>query len=749
MAEQEKNKATGVLDDATNTSNPTDVNSTYQTTTVNDTGDTVIKDAYANKDKSGYASAPNTTTEATNSKTGSGLKAPEVIVGTDENGNPIKEKINYSWETKAEERAKLDYESSVLETKSNMLQNRQDLESKGQQFQDQFAMQQYKQNQSIDKVGWTGGYVLDSERQVNYLKQTIQAQMYGQMELQKYGYDTSLAAARLAYDTNRYDLALEYYNTALSRAVSEAEITGYYIAPETNEMLDQYSIASQTLNDPNAREEDRLRADKILASVYEWFEGHGISKNGVETYKHLVEERTHKLSIDQIYKWINDDKNQISTDTFAKLDENGNKIYKEDGSGVETINFSKMTAEDIIDYIYSGPKDSEGNKTINTTAQQQYLSRLDSIAYEMENSFKTWCSSQDYLTKEDGSLDNSKDYISAFNDYIKSSEFTDKIAKEINRILPAGSSEDTINKVKDLIENWSVEIELPNGQIKQLKTFTENNYTNKEVNLVEEGTKPITIIDKDGTTKEADVNYLKQANNITDLMQGLSNEQTKPLLDMILNIDFSSEKAFAESFANWQQYAKLSDGSNIPFVSSFLNMINTATDATSISYLTELISDQANADKYKNQANLLTGIKQGFNDILGKENIQLITDAANRYNKLSEKDKSNMMTTKTKEDGTTEKVPNAELTALQNSAKIIAQLNSIDKAINYAESHDSGIFTEPWDYIADSWKTTAENWNDGYQFGDVTRTTFNAIENIGTTIGSAIIGGVKWLFSWL
>ena len=110
MNEQEKNTATGVLDDATNTSTPTNVNSTYQTTTVNDTGDTVIKDAYANKDKSGYASAPNTTTDAVDSKTGSGLKAAE---GTD-----------YSWNTKADERAGLDYKSSVLESKSNMLENR-------------------------------------------------------------------------------------------------------------------------------------------------------------------------------------------------------------------------------------------------------------------------------------------------------------------------------------------------------------------------------------------------------------------------------------------------------------------------------------------------------------------------------------------------------------------------------------------------------------------------------------------------
>ena len=447
MNEQEKNTATAVLDDATNTSTPTDVNSTYQTTTVNDTGDTVIKDAYANKDKSGYASAPNTTTDAVDSKTGSGLKAAE---GT-----------SYSWETKAEERAGLDYKSAVLESKSNMLENRQNIESQGQQAQDQFAMKQYTQNQSIDKVGWTGGYVLDSERQVNYLKQTIQAQMYGQMELQKYGYDTSLAAARLAYDTNRYDLALEYYNTALSRAVSEAEITGYYISPETNEMLDQYSIASKTLNDPNAREEDKLRADKILTSVYEWFEGHGISKQGVETYNHIVQERTHKMSVEQTLKYIDTANKQIDSNTFTKLDANGNPIMSKDGTTMETINFNTVSKEDLLDYIGS-----------SDMAKKQYYGYLDTkITGETETQFKTWLISKGLMNKsEDGKTYTPKsntDYSSQLYQFLKSSDIYQSLVDSFKDI-----DGDKAKQLQDIYENWDFEIALPDGS-SMIKTFNE------------------------------------------------------------------------------------------------------------------------------------------------------------------------------------------------------------------------------------------------------------------------------------
>ena len=131
-----------------------------------------IKEQYTNDNNtSEYATSPNTTTPTNKSNTGSGIDA---ALGTE-----------YSWDTKASERANLDYEAAVLESKSNYLTNRQELESQGQQLQQQVDMQKYSQNQSSEKAGWTGGYVLDTERQMEYLKQTIQSQMYGQMELQK------------------------------------------------------------------------------------------------------------------------------------------------------------------------------------------------------------------------------------------------------------------------------------------------------------------------------------------------------------------------------------------------------------------------------------------------------------------------------------------------------------------------------------------------------------------------------------
>ena len=417
--------------------------------------DLVIKNEYAipNND-SEYATSPNTTTDAVNSKTGSGASAPEVNLGVDESGNPIKEKLKYSWESNAEDRAALSYESDVLTAKSNMLENRQNLQSQGQQFQDQVAMDKYSKNQSTEKAGWTGGYVLDTERQMNYLKQTIQSQMYGQIELQKYGYNTSLAAARLAYDTNRYDLALEYYNTALSRAVSEAEITGYYVSPEASEMLDQYSVASRTMNDESASEEDKQRADKILSAVYEWFEANGISKNGVETYQHLVEERTHRLSVEQTLEYINQANKQIDSNTFSRVDANGNTVFSGDGSSVETINFSNLETQDLLDYVNS-----------NNRAKQQYYGYLDGkIQGETTEQFKNWLITNGLMNKsEDGKTYTAKadvDYQTKLYEFLQSSAIYQQLVDEVS-----GDSltEEQRKQLERIYRDWDFEVSLPDG----------------------------------------------------------------------------------------------------------------------------------------------------------------------------------------------------------------------------------------------------------------------------------------------
>ena len=448
----------------TETSSPSTTPPVTSDNDITDSSSGIDKNFQDKDDPTKYASTPNTSTKPSKSNTGSGLTAAE---GTE-----------YSWNEKAEERAGLDYQSAVLESKSNYLANRQQIESQAQEAQNQFAMKQYSQNQSNEKAGWTGGYILDTDRQVEYLKATIQAQMYGQMELQKYGYDTSLAAARLAYDTNKYDLALEYYNTALSRAVSEAEITGYYVSPETSEMLNEYSIASRILNDETSKQEEKDRANSVLNAVYKWFEDNGISKQGVETYSHIVQEREHTMALESALKYIDTANKQIDSNSFTKVDANGEPIETEDGSSFVTFNFNTATTEEILQYI-----------TNNETATQQYFGYLDGkLTQQSQDQFYDWLISKNLLTAEKQDSGTTayvaKDGVNYETQLYKFLENSD-VYKDLVESLQDMDSE-SANQLREIYEEWDFEIELPNGTT-ILRSFKDLNSAVVD-NITPEGT---------------------------------------------------------------------------------------------------------------------------------------------------------------------------------------------------------------------------------------------------------------------
>ena len=320
--------------------------------------DGTVKDNYAARDADGvinnkeFSTTPNTSTSANKSNSGSGLDAATDL-------------FDYKWDTHAQERADIDYKKSVLEAKKNYLTNRQEIETQGQQMQEQVIMQEYSQNQSTEKAGWTGGYVLDTERQMAFLKQTIQAQMYGQIELQRYGYDTALAAARLAYDTNKYDLAMQYYQKAIENSLNEATVTGYYVSPEVKEHLNQYSIASKRLNEGTGTDRDK----QIIESVYNWFESNGISKQGVMTMaKEDFITTLHKTAQSLANFQSDSSIFKIDIDSYGKIDANGELVYSEDNNTVETINFNEMSSADIAAYA-----------KVHTTTKQQVIGYFENL----------------------------------------------------------------------------------------------------------------------------------------------------------------------------------------------------------------------------------------------------------------------------------------------------------------------------------------------------------------------------------
>ena len=394
------------------------------------------------------------------SNTGSGAEA---AVGTE-----------YSWNKQSSDAAQKTYTSDVLAKKQEMLTNRQTIENNAVNYQAQTDMMKYQNNQNAEKVGWTGGYVLDQNRQMEYLKQSIQAQMYGAMELQKYGYDSALAAARLSYDLNQQEYARQYYEQAVSQSLSEAQLTGVYFSAETKDMMSQLAVAEEKLKaDPNDE-----NAKHLKETIEGWFSSNGISKEGVKTLEAWNTEQAQELEWSkELWTRYQAAMESAKTDIaennnmFIMLDENGKEMW--DGTNVMTGNWETWKKEDVFNYIIGKDLDENGNVVVNQAAMNQYYSYLDStLTGQLQSQFIKWCEGKKYI-----------EYDENGNMVIKSSKFNEKFAKFlestdtvanifkgyselVNKYFDPSTSEEEKKRLaafQDMVESWDFNIELPDG----------------------------------------------------------------------------------------------------------------------------------------------------------------------------------------------------------------------------------------------------------------------------------------------
>lgn len=466
-----------------------------------------------------------------NSNLGGGLKAAG--------------EMNYSWDTKAQERASLDYKSQVLDTKNQFLTSRQQTESQGKAYQEQVDMQKYSQNQSIDKVGWTGGYVLDTERQMNYLKESIKAQMYGQMELQKYGYETSLAAARLAYDTNKYDLALQYYQQAITNAVTEAAQTGIYRSPEVREHLDNYKIATDILN--GDAEGDKEQAAKLVENIHSWFKDQGISPAGIKTLERIQIDADlaakKQAQITAMYEQYNikaENKYKIDIDSFGKINADGSMAYttKEDGTIVpEIIDFNTLSTQKLLEYAAS-----------NETAKQQVYGYFEG---KMEQDI------QSYLSYAEKGTDANGEPVynitsEGFKKYLEANGF-----KDIQKIYSELKNSD---QHKGLLSDWKTEFQINSTPI--YLSITESGDINIDMGTLEDSW--IKNEEQKAQQKiEDDKNYLR--NNLQDEYKNkVDLNRSYDIYDSDLSLDkFGDFKSGSEQSEYYNNIIKMAKSGQI------------------------------------------------------------------------------------------------------------------------------------------------------------------------------------------
>ena len=147
---------------------------------------------------------------------------------------------------------------------------------------DNFLNNEYDYDHNEAGTYWVAGAINDVDTQMSFLNTLINEEMYDEMDLQKYYYDTTMATARAYAAQKKKETAYGFYRAAQEKAIAEAELTGWYMPAEGNYMLGQYTVAQNVLEDPNAPDDARARAQRISGTVEKWFAANQIGTRGIK-----------------------------------------------------------------------------------------------------------------------------------------------------------------------------------------------------------------------------------------------------------------------------------------------------------------------------------------------------------------------------------------------------------------------------------------------------------------------------------
>jgi hypothetical protein len=145
-----------------------------------------------------------------------------------------------------------------------------------------FLTQGYDYDKNEAGSYWVAGAINDNNTQMSFLETLINEEMYDEMDLQKYYYDTNLATARAYAAQKGKETAYGFYRAAQERALAEGELTGWYMPAEGRYLLGQYTVAQNTLENPDATPEEISKANRVAKAAESWFSANQITTRGIK-----------------------------------------------------------------------------------------------------------------------------------------------------------------------------------------------------------------------------------------------------------------------------------------------------------------------------------------------------------------------------------------------------------------------------------------------------------------------------------
>lgn len=387
-------------------------------------------------------------------------------------------------------------------------------ESNAGKAMNSFLTQGYDYDKNEAGSYWVAGAINDNNTQMSFLQTLINEEMYDEMDLQKYYYDTNLATARAYAAQKKKEVAYGFYQAAQQRAYAEGELTGWYMPAEGRYLLGQYTVAQNTLEDPDSTVEAKAKASRISKTAEEWFAANQITTRGIKCLAMMNYEENvrHNTVMGELNKQANAiaGSSAAASGAMAELNLKVRKFQLEEEELQRGLELTKALGLDDKDYIGHHPDDYKGLEALRGYDSIENMLSVDAESYASVVGYKgvDWTNN---LLKQAG-IDPTERYLEYSNDQqlaqfntdiansnsIKQESFT-KIGKkdsEGHELVYAVVGNEAIVGYFDK-GSW-VPITNENAKFsdnKSIKTFIENKFGKGTFN-----TEGINAVEIDGTT---------------------------------------------------------------------------------------------------------------------------------------------------------------------------------------------------------------------------------------------------------
>ena len=410
------------------------------------------------------------------------------------NATPMDANVTYNSLPKAEYQPNMSPIQNMV-NEAVQIEHSINQESNAGKAMNQFLTQGYDYDKNEAGSYWVAGAINDNNTQMNFLQTIINEEMYDEMDLQKYYYDTNLATARAYAAQKKKEVAYGFYQAAQQRAYAEGELTGWYMPAEGRYLLGQYTVAQNTLEDPDATVEDKAKASRISKTAEEWFAANQITTRGIKCLAMMNYEENvrHNTVMGELNKQANAIAGAAASYSaaMAKLNLKTRIFQLEEEELASGEDLTYKLGLDDNQYIGHDPKDYEGLEALRgyeSTAEMLYKDAdsfasvigsgntewvrniMEEAGYSFEGRFKNYTNDQ--------TLANMKTDINNYNEITQNS-FTSTQQKDsdghtimyavVNNKVIAGYFEDNVwVPITDKNATFS------NG--KSINKFLENNF---------------------------------------------------------------------------------------------------------------------------------------------------------------------------------------------------------------------------------------------------------------------------------